>query len=383
MVHTKGADSSTNLGRKLRGGDTGVGIPRSAGVEGARRVSAEETESHERQTQDEERERLAEHLLDLETMLPYELPSFVRRLAFWSGLAVAAVVGLMLVVQVAALVANIETMGGPARWVLGTFGALCGAVILWLMLKLVWALARLQRNPSVNRAALEALQERRVWRQLAVEHFDQAESKLKDYLTGYAIDLDACDPLLAAGLTKEDVYDLDDGRRHLLSNPFLPSNEWLLEFRHRFQDVLDRAARRRVRQYGQRAALGTALVPIGVLDQAMILYCCLRLVRDLLVIYNVRPVFGQTATILARAIVQTYLGGEMQRWTEEGTEAALDAVAGSAEEVMGSAATALASQVGAKLVEGGVNGLLVWRLGTRTISFLQPVSGSVRNGDSS
>ena len=187
-------------------------------------------------------------------------------------------------------------------------------------------------------------------------------------------------PLLAAGLTEEDQHQLDEAKRYLLAEEFLPSSEWVVEYQSRFQDVLDNAARRRARQYGQRAALGTALVPVGALDQTLILYCCLRLVRELLVIYNVRPAFGQTATILARAIVQTYLGGEMQGLTEEGTEAGLEAVlGGSAEELLlGSAATALASQLGAKLVEGGVNGLLVWRLGTRTISFLQPVSGSGR-----
>ena len=379
MVPTGNEESSTSEDRPLRGGDTGVGIPRSVGVEGARRVSAEEAESDQRQQEDQERERLIDHLRDLETMQPYELPMFVRRLAFWGSLAVAAVVGLLLVTQVASLIANIEAMAGPLRWVLGTLGALCGAVILWLTLRLAWALMRLRKNPSVNGATLEALQERRFWQQLAVEHFDQAERKLKDYLTGYAIDTEAKQPLIAAGLTAGDLSELEDARRHLLEDSFLPSNEWVVEYRHRFQDVLDRAARRRARHYGQRAAFGTALVPVGVLDQVLVLFCCLRLVRELLVIYNVRPAFGQTATILARAIVQTYLGGEMQSLAEEGTEAALDAVTGSAEELVGSAATALASQVGAKLVEGGVNGLLVWRLGTRTISFLQPVSGSGRS----
>lgn len=374
-----GDELSRSEGRTLRSGDSGVGIPRSAGTEGARRVSAEETETYQRQQEDDERQRLLDHLQDLEAMRPYELPRFVRRLALWGGVALAAVVGLVLVTQVATLMASVETMVGPARWVLSTLGAVCGAVILWLTLRLAWALVRLRKSPEVNGAALEHLRERQVWQKLAVEHLDQAESKLKDYLMGYAINPGREQPLLAAGLTEEDVSELADARRHLLEDAFLPSDEWLVEYQRRFQDVLDSAARRRARHYGQRAALGTALVPIAAVDQALILYCCLRLVRDLLVIYGVRPAFGQTITILVRAIVQTYLGGEMQSLTEEGAEAALDAVAGSAEELVESAATAMASQVGAKLVEGGVNGLLVWRLGTRTISFLQPVSGSVQS----
>ena len=311
-------------------------------------------------------------------MRPYELPRFVRRLAFWGGLAVAAVVGLLLLTQVAALIANIEAMTGPLRWILGMLGAVCGAVILWLALRLAWVLVRLGKNPSVNGAALATLRERQVWQQLAVEQFDQAESKLKEYLADYPVDPEANRPLIAAGLTEEEVNRLHDAKRHLLADAFLPSSEWVAEYERRFQDVLDRAARRRASRYGQRAALGTALVPVAVLDQALILYCCLKLVREMLVIYNVRPAFGQTTTILAQAIVQVYLGGEIQSLAEEGA-AGLDGVAVSAEELAGSAATGLAPHVGAKLVGGGVNGLLVWRLGTRTISFLQPVSGSVRS----
>ena len=142
MVAAEDGESSPDASRTLRGGDTGVGIPRSAGVEGARRVSSDEAERNERQQRDEERDRLINDLPALETMRPYELPELVRRWAFWGGLAVAAVVGLLLVTQVAALIADIEAMAGPARWVLGGLGALCAAVILWLTARLAWALVR-------------------------------------------------------------------------------------------------------------------------------------------------------------------------------------------------------------------------------------------------
>ena len=363
-----------NPSHTLRAGDTGVGIPPSVGLEGARLVTDDERVQQDRQEEDEQRERFRERLLELDAARGYVLPRFVQRTAFWLGLLVASLLGLLIVTQIASLIADIGTMPGPWAWALGATGALCGAIVLWVTLKFAWTLLRLQRNPAVNRAAIEALSERELWQRLALEEFESAEEHLRGYLAGYELDSKSATVLMASGLSTAELDDLIAAKRYLLSDDaYLPSRDWIVEFQRRFQSVLDLSASRRAKSYARRAALGTALVPVAIIDQAVVFYFCLKLVRELMVFYNVRPAFGQTATIIARAIIQTYLAGQIQQLTEDGTEALSDAAIGSVDEL---ATSSFASIAGAKLAEGALNGMMIWRLGNRAMSLLQPVKRS-------
>ena len=377
MNSQDGNSPAANPSHTLRDGDTGVGIPASVGLEGARLITDDERVQQDRQEEDEQRERFRERLLELDAARGYVLPRFLRRTAFWLGLLVLSLLGLLIVTQVAALIADIGTMPGPWGWALGATGALCGAIVLWIALKFAWTLLQLQRNPAVNRAAIEALAERELWQRLALEEFESAEEKLRGYLAGYELDSKSATVLMASGLSNPELDELVAAKKYLLSDDsYLPSRDWVDEFQRRFQSVLDLSASRRAKSYAKRAALGTALVPVAIVDQAVVFYFCLKLVRELMVFYNVRPAFGQTATIIARAIIQTYLAGQIQQLTEDGTEALSDTVLGSADELAASSLTSIASTAGAKLAEGALNGMMIWRLGSRTISLLQPVRNS-------
>ena len=222
---------AANPSHTLRDGDTGVGIPRSVGLEGARLVTDDERVQHDRREEDEQRERFRERLLELDAARGYVLPRFIRRTAFWLGLLVASLLGLLIVTQVASLIADIGTMPGPWGWALGATGALCGAMVLWIALKFAWTLLQLQRNPAVNRAAIEALSERELWQRLALEEFESAEEKLRGYLAGYELDSESTTVLMASGLSKAEVDELVAAKKYLLSDDsYLPSRDWVVEF---------------------------------------------------------------------------------------------------------------------------------------------------------
>ena len=168
-------------------------------------------------------------------------------------------------------------------------------------------------------AALHALRERQTWHRLATEHAESAETKIREYLGSYKLDAKARISLFAAGMNTREFDALTEAKQHLLSGELhLPPTDWLEEFSIRFQAVLDTIAERQAKSYGVRAAVGTALSPMPLLDQAVVLYSSLKLVHDLLVLYNLRPTPGRSVIVLARAILQTYLGGVAQDVTEGG-----------------------------------------------------------------
>ena len=119
-----------------------------------------------------------------------------------------------------------------------------------------------------------------------------------------------------------------------------------------------------------KAGIGAAATPVAVIDQFIVLYSCVALTKELMTIYGLRPAFGQTATLLARAIVATYLSGLAQELSEGGANTLWDEVAQYQKEMLSGA---LARGITAKIAEGTSNYVLINRLGKRTISLLQPV----------
>ncbi len=60
-------------------------------------------------------------------------------------------------------------------------------------------------------------------------------------------------------------------------------------FNGRFQSILDTAARRRVRAYAVKVGIGTAASRFLLLDQAIVLYACMALLRELLMLWGCDP----------------------------------------------------------------------------------------------
>lgn len=363
----------------LREGDSGLGIPRSR-VEGARPLSDEENTEIERRRDQELRRELEEKLeqLGLEPFgsagESFHLPAGVVHVIMWIGLVVTTVLGLVLVGQGAALYGDIRTLPTPFDWIAGLTAVFFAVILVWLMLKLGMMLRRLHRSPTVNLRSIEALNQRQRWQSLAVEHTNEARRELTNYLTEYEVDGDARRRLRGLGFTEGQCEDLAKARQSLLDDDEpISAIDWLGRFRGRFQRILDKAAEKRTTKYASNVGWSTAATPFAVIDKAIVLYSCMALIKELMSIYGLRPTFGQTTTILARSILQTYLSGELQEVSERGTDTVWDEIAEKGSEMIGTTVGDLAGQILPKLAEGGINGVLIWRLGKRAISLLQPV----------
>ncbi len=358
-----------------REGDHGLGLPEFE-PEKARVLSDIEIAEHARKQNEQLREEFELKLRELETAGSgkWQLPKGIRSFLTWLILATASILGLFLIGQGVSFANNIKSMAYPFNWIVGCGAGLLAVVLLLLILKLLVMLVCLHSSPGISLKTMEVLRERQSWQRLVKEHAEKAQGKLKKYLANYELGGESRKRLIAVGLTEEEYDSMVAGKEFLLSGdvPMSP-DEWLDQFKCRFQCVLDTVAARRSRQYAAKAGFGTAISPVTIIDQTVVLYSCVALIKDLMFIYHLRPAFGQTAVILSRAILNTYLSGMLEEVTEKAADTVADSINEWSGEMAGVLGSGLGRAIGAKTTEAMLNGFLIWRLGKRTISQLQPV----------
>ena len=372
-----------------RDDDSGLGDPRhqdpAPGGPGGRTLSRAELEKRDRI----EREReAAEALRGLESADAgfLRLPAAVVTTLAWGLMAVASVLGLVLVAQGAAAVGAIQALPAPFSWVAGGVAVVSAGVLAYLIVRLGLVVARVRRTPSLDLKLLDALDQRRRWQYLAVQRVDDARRALRSHLEEYDL------RFVRRHLGEVDAARLEDVRRRLVDDSDDRSSvEWLEAF-GRFQAVLDGVATRRVRSYAIRVGLGTAASRFAVLDQVIVLSACLALLKELLSLYGLRPSALQTGVLLARAVVTTYLSGVVHDVSEDVAATASGAGAadgladdGVFKDLVGKLGAGAGEAVGAagvlaplagRAAEAAVNGLLVSRLGTSAVRLVQPIRRS-------
>jgi len=326
---------------------------------------------------DEQMRASAETILEeMENKDSWQIPQPVKRFLSISMLLLASLLGIFMINQVVIFANQVNSLPALGKWLAVLCITLFSAIIVFVIATLFWKLIRLQRNQQINPAALKVLSERRHLQLIAAQKEQSARTLLRKYLDRYPLDNKNKRRLLKLGLREEEWLSLTTAREALRSGADTRSVEdWLKDFTNGFQRTLDRFARRRIRQYAIKVGSGTALSPVAIVDQMIVLYGCTALIRELLLIYNLRPAWGQSGVILSRSIILTYLSGVI----EGATESAVDAGADSISDFMGSSFNFLTGTigraVGAKTAEATLNGVLIWRLGKGIIAQLQPVRG--------
>lgn len=366
----RAAVDAESYDRHRRRGDTGLGDPERP-AEVVRRLSANETQQHEQELADELQERFEAKLAELaEADRGWPIPKSLRVAATWTLVLVAAMLGLVLVSQATQVAADIALLPLYARWLAIGGAVLFGGVLAFVFARICLLILQLNRSPRVNVRALSILHERKEMQHLAATHQAEAKKILSKYLETYPLDRSGARSLRAAGIIEEEIEALQRLRDRLLDpNRPLGAGEWLSEFTTGFQATLDTAATRRVSQYAKRVGAGTAMSPVAMVDQMIVLYGCSAMVKDLMRMYHLRPALGQTAVIISRGIIHAYLSGMV----EDATEAAADGVADWFGDSIGALGGTIGRAASAKAAEAGLNGLLLWRLGMKARRLMAPV----------
>lgn len=368
----------------LRDGDHGLGRPPPT-TEKGRELTPGENRQRDRQEKEQDQEQIRrefERVLQQQDAGRFRLPKPILNFLSWTILAAASVLGLLLIGQGAAAVGHIRALPTPLAWVAGVAAGGFSLVIIILVVRLGWAFLCLHRSPAVNLAGLQALTERRQWQLLAILHADQARVQLREYLEEF--ECEKAYPHLNDGERTR----LKNARNYLLEGPqVLSASEWLEAFNERFQAILDAVAARRVRAHAVKVGIGTAASRFPLLDQAIVLSTCLAMLRELLVLYGLRPTTFQAALLLAHSVMATYLSGALQDVTDglsesgplpdimqditEGVEGVEEVGTNIVGKLAG--ATPIVGQLVERASEGAINGVLVWRLGSSAIKQIQPV----------
>jgi uncharacterized membrane protein YcjF (UPF0283 family) len=294
----------------------------------------------------------------------------MARMYFAAGMALAALLVLFAYAQVLQILAHLAVQPDAIRYSGYALLVALGGAILWFVGRFAWTYGRYRYVEQVSLHDLAALAERRELRAVVRRRTVEAVRRLQRYLRGY--NLDDRTNLAALARFGLDVRALRTAKDWLLDHDnYASADAWIIEFRRRFQQPLDEAARARLNAYAIRATLGTAASPNGLVDSAIVLASCFSFLAELCSLYNLRLGKLATGKLLAWSFANSYLAGQIEHFTDH--LAHLDI------HWAGEEATAAVMQVlrpfAAKTAEGAANGLLLRRLGRQAIKLLQPVAG--------
>ncbi len=364
----KAVETVENTAGCHREGDFGVGIPAFV-PEDARRLDDQEQKELEQKLEEELREEFSEKLKAMESGNDkWAIPVKLRRLISWGLLATGSVLGLILISQGVRFANDIRQLPKPFNWTAGIAAGIFGVIITVIILKIFWQLIKLNRKPTISIKAITVLEKREGFRRLVRERSEEVRGQLEKYLRDYPIDGVGRKKLITLGMSAEQTVELGKAREYLLDSKVpREAEEWLTEYQVRFQVILDKLAEKRVRQYAIKAGTGTAMSPVAIIDQSIILYSSSAMIKDLLYIYQLRPAFGQTGIILARAIVNIYLSGMIEETAGKAAESLSEPVSEWSSHLGGLLGSSLGRTISVKTTEAALNALLISRLGKRTI----------------
>lgn len=366
---------------ELREGETELGRPPQ--VPGG---LAELTDADRDALRRQDDEQAAGELAEAERLLAGDPAGFGWVGWFGSPLALAFLVGaaglagLFVFNQVLSVLAALAAQPDYLRYIGYAGLVLLGGCVLYSFVRFAFLYATLRRNQQVQVRGLRELARRTRLRWLATAKTAEAKEQLEGYLRAYPMDAEKDRKLLrAAGLDDDAQGRLRAARDGLLDPAkFASSDEWFGRFRDRFQAELDAAAEARVRFWGARVWVVTAVAPNAVIDTGATLYYTLSMLTDLCRVYNLRAGRTGTAALLGRVFVNAYLAGQgadLEKLVEDQYDGLFGEVLGVAGAgAGGNLAGKLLGKVGARATTGYLNRVLVVRLGRFAARLLRPVA---------
>ena len=318
-------------------------------------------------------EREQERIKALEAQVLQEwgnsyVPDWMRKMGMWILAAVAAILLLLTVGQITNFLVQLQALSTWAQWTIGILLVFVTGGILYLIIKLSLLYIKLQKNEQINLTALDALKERTALREIAQQASTKAVKKLKEYLKDYPVD---SKKFLSLGFTLKEYNQIQNAHSKLTEDGKVEDlQRWLKQYKAGFQSTLDEIAHRRVKDYAKKTALQTAISPLPILDITIVLALSLSMVRDLMILYNLKMTTAGAGKVLLQAIAQVYLAGLAQDLATNLTDSFFDLVAGH----LGQTTAKMGKIVGSKVGEGVANGVMIYRLGKATTKLLQPTS---------
>lgn len=241
------------------------------------------------------------------------LPRFIAGSGFLLGIvSILSLVGLFVFGQTISVLAQIAVLPtAPRRLCYGLLAILLAA-IAFAAVQLLVTYFRLRRTRRITLRSIDEINARAHLRQLIASETDDAFRIVREYLDDFPTDLKA---LCELGFKNEHAEKLLRYREDLTDvTKNLGSAEWLKRFRTGFQSVIGEAADECITRHARRVGLGTAAVPLALVDTGIVLYGSFTMISDLCRIYRLRMSASGTLIITGWAAFQSILAGRIEDW---------------------------------------------------------------------
>ncbi|MFP4027355.1 MAG: DUF697 domain-containing protein [Candidatus Brocadiia bacterium] len=345
-------------------------------------LSREELENIQTEKESKEKRRAEKTFeTEIEKRLPQlPIPKFLSHPLIICVLVIGiSLLALFALSQTASLLSSVNRLPAWEKWVLrGALVLLLGTVV-FAFGKLVFAYFRLSRNEQIPLTALTELSQRETLQKLVDQKRSEAQKQLQDYLRAYPMEQNTEKVFSDWTVSKEKLEKLNSDYNLVAnSSPRISTDEWFDLYEKHFQKRIDEIAEIRIKRWARRAWMRTSVLPYPLADTLVVAYCSYEMLSDLCIVYNVRMGAWNTTVVLGYVVWNTLIAGTTDKlegqmedafdWATENLPAG--ALKDGVRDIPG------LGKIIAKLGSGGLNGLLLRRLGRKCQQLLRPVNTS-------
>lgn len=247
-----------------------------------------------------------------------------------------------------------------------------GGVFCWAMFQLGRAYRQLVVSPQVN---LD-LRLRETIRTQAKEQkkHDTAYKSLQSLVKDYPVnDRGQVRCLKDAGLKGDRMSDFEQGIRRLRDEDHNGVDQWISDCDSLFLKPLDRCADERIKFYARKVMIGTAVAPTGLLDSLIFSTNAILMVRDLFRLYNVRTSTWHSVLLTGQLAFSTFVTTELEDRLDEVSKGWFEELQGKASGMFETFGWSLARGTAKRVAEGGLNMMMLRRLGIAAKRKLRPI----------
>ena len=293
----------------------------------------------------------------------------------WWGVFTAALFillfGIFLFFQFIQVLAAIAVFPPWAQYAVCVPIGLCVIVASFIFIMMIKTWWRLKSMPQIDLDALVKLDERIDTRELSHNNSGQARGTIAKHMASFPLDDRA--ELRQRGFNDGEISELLELKKYL-DQAKIGNEQWLKEFRDRFQTVLDKNADRVIASHAKSAGFATAASPLPLLDAYIVLGTAASMTRQLCLIYNLSPGRIGGWIILVRVIRNTFFAGIAANVSEALTKEAFSLIPDgeTAHDALG-ILFGVVPKVIPKATEGLVNYWFMRRLGKTAASMLRSI----------
>ena len=299
-------------------------------------------------------------------------------------LLAVALLGCSITKNIAVFYQTVRTM---SLWEIILFSipmAVFSGILLFVLCKIIILMHHLRTFSQISTKALQELRGRENLRKLCIQREEEARQKLMVLLKEDSKEQDKI--FLSFG--EEKMLSIRMAKESLLEK-HCTAGEWISTYVTEYQGKIDGLAQSVISRYSWKAATAATASPFAAIDQIIVMATCIAMLKDLFLMYNLKPTWDKNLLLMTRIVIHVYATGFWQDFSKasvetlhQGLDTFIDNVKSTRMEgIMAKAGSGVGNLVGGNLghmVARGVgecvmHKITVGRLGAAAIRMLQPV----------